>query len=602
MTSRPDLQHQWSLLGLAAQLIRATPGRQAVNALCHLVSDMAMPLTAVGLKLLTDGIIDGDLRRAVWGGLVTAGGSVLVDGMNWTGMALHFALVERVGRFVDEQLMRWAADVPGIEHHERADYHDRIQLLRDQRDQLANLPEAFTGTATMVVRSILTLGLLAAVHPALLVLPVFGIPSLVIARRAALHQLAASEEVAPTRRLINSLFGLATESKAANEVRVFGLQATLQQRHNHEWRTLDATLRRAERRAAVSSAAGWAVFAFGFVAAVGFVVWRSTRGEATAGDVALTLILAGQVNGQLNYAASTVSWLQDSLKAAARYLWLADYTGHAIAAVAPAEPRPVPATLTSGIRLHDVSFRYPGTETTILHGVDLFLPAGHTIALVGDNGAGKTTLVKLLCRLYEPSEGTITVEGTAMTSFTPAAWRERISAAFQDFARFQFLARETVGVGDVAGIDRDDLLVSALISAAGMDVVDQLPSGLDTQLGRTFEGGVELSGGQWQKLALGRAMMRSEPLLLVLDEPTAALDAQTEHALFERYTRAANRIAATNGAITLLVSHRFSTVRVADVIIVLQDGRVVAVGSHVELVAQGGLYAELYELQARAYR
>jgi ATP-binding cassette subfamily B protein len=237
-----------------------------------------------------------------------------------------------------------------------------------------------------------------------------------------------------------------------------------------------------------------------------------------------------------------------------------------------------------------------------LHDVNIPIPAGSTVAIVGENGAGKTTLVKLLGRFYAPTAGAITVDGTDIASFDVEEWRARISGGFQDFARFEFLAREAVGVGDIPRIEDEPAIVGALARASATDVVPTLPGGFDTQLGKSFDDGIELSGGQWQKLALGRAMMREQPLLLVLDEPTAALDAQTEHALFERYAGAARRVAAETGAITIFVSHRFSTVRMADLIIVIEGGRVAESGSHAELMAQGGLYAELYELQARAYR
>jgi ATP-binding cassette subfamily B protein len=323
-------------------------------------------------------------------------------------------------------------------------------------------------------------------------------------------------------------------------------------------------------------------------------------GLATAGRVVLTLTLAGQVSGQVAGMAGRVSWALDRLKTASRYLWLTEY---AAATSRPSnDPAPAPDRLTRGITLENVSFVYPGTNKMVLDGVSLHLPAGATVALVGENGAGKTTLVKLLARLYDPTEGLILIDGVDLRRVAPVAWRACLSAGFQDFVRFELLARETVGVGDVARVEDSAAVASALERAHATDVVATLPHDLETQLGRTFDGGAELSIGQWQKLALGRAMMRETPLLLVLDEPTAALDAPTEHALFERYAGAAQRAAAAFGGITLLVSHRFSTVRMADLIVVLDQGRVVASGTHDDLMAQGGLYAELYTLQARAYR
>jgi ATP-binding cassette subfamily B protein len=292
---------------------------------------------------------------------------------------------------------------------------------------------------------------------------------------------------------------------------------------------------------------------------------------------------------------------------AERFLWLEDYARDAGIDTATAvpgrpEPLPVPGRLAQSIRVRDLEFGYPGVDRPVLKGVTLELPAGSVVALVGENGAGKTTLAKLLCRFYRPTAGDIRVDGLDYLRFDVQHWRERVAAAFQDYARFELLARETVGVGDLPRLD-DRMAVGVAIERAGAaDLPGRLPHGLDTQLGTEWAGGIELSGGQWQKLALGRAMMREQPLLLVLDEPTASLDAQAEHELFERYAAAARRSAGDSGTITLLVSHRFSTVRMADLIVVLEDGRIREQGSHAELMARGGVYAELYELQARAYR
>ncbi len=263
----------------------------------------------------------------------------------------------------------------------------------------------------------------------------------------------------------------------------------------------------------------------------------------------------------------------------------------------------MPERITDGLRVEHVSFRYPGTDRLVLDDVDLFIPAGAVVAIVGENGAGKTTLVKLLCRFYEPTEGRITVDGADLSRVPAEGWRARCAGAFQDFFRFELPARSSVGVGDLSRLEDLPAVQTAVVRAGADDVVDRLPDGLQTQLGPTWPGGVEVSFGQWQKVALARGFMRDEPLLLVLDEPTAALDAETEHALFERYasvTRATD--AAGNGRITVLVSHRFSTVRMADHIVVLDGARVAEHGSHDELMARGGPYAELYGIQASAYR
>jgi ATP-binding cassette subfamily B protein len=259
--------------------------------------------------------------------------------------------------------------------------------------------------------------------------------------------------------------------------------------------------------------------------------------------------------------------------------------------------------LQHGIRLDHVSFAYPGTSRLVLDDVSLTLPAGAVVAIVGENGAGKTTLVKLLAKMYEPTAGAIFVDETPLARLPAVEWRSRLAGAFQDFFRFEFRARQSIGLGDVARLDEEPAVVAAVDRAGASDVVARLRLGLDTQLGPTWPDGAELSFGQWQKLALARGFMRDEPLFLVLDEPTAALDAETEHALFERYASAARGGKARNqGRITLLVSHRFSTVRMADLIVVLDGARLVEVGTHDQLIARQGQYSELYGIQAAAYR
>jgi ATP-binding cassette subfamily B protein len=236
----------------------------------------------------------------------------------------------------------------------------------------------------------------------------------------------------------------------------------------------------------------------------------------------------------------------------------------------------------------------------VVEDATLTLRAGSVVAIVGENGAGKTTLVKLLAKMYEPTSGSILVDDTPLARIPAGHWRSRLAGAFQDFFRFEFRVRQTVGVGDIPRLNDEAAVVTATRRAGAEDVIARLPAGLETQLGATWPDGVDASFGQWQKLALARGFMRNGPLLLVLDEPTAALDAETEHALFERYAGAA--AGDKDGRITLLVSHRFSTVRMADFILVMDGARVVESGTHDDLMAKGGQYAELYGIQAAAYR
>jgi ATP-binding cassette subfamily B protein len=259
--------------------------------------------------------------------------------------------------------------------------------------------------------------------------------------------------------------------------------------------------------------------------------------------------------------------------------------------------------LHRGITFDHVSFVYPGTSRVVLDDVSVTLPAGAVVAIVGENGAGKTTLVKLLAKMYEPSSGSILVDDTPLARIPAGEWRACLAGAFQDFFRFEFRAGHTVGLGDLSRLDDKAAVVAAVDRAGAGDVVARLTAGLDTQLGPTWPGGIDLSFGQWQKLALARGFMRDRPLLLVLDEPTAALDAETEHALFERYAAAARATGESDrGRITIVISHRFSTVRMADLIVVLDGARLVEVGTHDELMVKRGQYSELYSIQAAAYR
>jgi ATP-binding cassette subfamily B protein len=321
---------------------------------------------------------------------------------------------------------------------------------------------------------------------------------------------------------------------------------------------------------------------------------------ASAAQVILVLAAGARLSAYIGATVGEIGFLRGFwMDGSRRLAWLEDYA----ASVAASGDLPAPGVLHKGVRLEHVSFTYPGTSRVVLDDVSVTLPAGAVVAIVGENGAGKTTLVKLLAKMYEPSSGSILLDDTPLARVAAGEWRARLAGAFQDFFRFEFQARHTVGLGDVPRLDDEPAVAAAVDRAGAGDVIARLASGLDTQLGPTWPGGAELSFGQWQKLALARGFMRDEPLLLVLDEPTAALDAETEHALFERYAAAARSAGESNrGRITVLVSHRFSTVRMADLIVVLDGARLVEVGTHDELMAKRGQYAELYGIQAAAYR
>jgi ATP-binding cassette subfamily B protein len=570
-----------------------------------LLAVVFLPLTgsmrAVGVAVVADGVVTGRSSRAAAGVAAIAALTGLSHLLEWASLVLRMRLRENTVLYLDQRVMELVGGLPGLEAHERPDYSDHIELLKRHRGSLVNPFMPIPWTMAALVQLIATVVILGRLHPALWALPLAAIPSLVGSIRIERRWRRLWEENAERYRLLMQLFELGTTPRAAKEVRLFGLTGELDRRHREIFAVLENQRRAVSVRAAVYKGLGWAVFAAGYMAAVVLVVHRAVDGDLTVGDAVLVLGLGSQVNGQISELVYLTSWWSRTMEAIRHYRWLVDRAGEAAAAEAAVEHVPVPDALVSGITFTGVDFAYPATETPVLAGVDLHLPAGSVVAVVGENGVGKTTLVKLLLRFYEPTAGRITVDGTDIRRFGAAEWRARASASFQDFARLQFVARPAVGVGLLAHLHDEPAVVGALDRGGGADLPGGLPHGLDTQLGPEFDGGVDLSTGQWQKVALSRAMMREEPLLLVLDEPSAGLDASTEHALFERFAGEARRVASRTGAVTVLISHRFSTVRMADLILVVAGGRVCEVGTHRELVDLDGHYAELYRLQARSY-
>jgi ATP-binding cassette, subfamily B, bacterial len=337
------------------------------------------------------------------------------------------------------------------------------------------------------------------------------------------------------------------------------------------------------------------------------------HGHASIGDMVLVITLAVQVSVQVSGVLGLLSLLQLAGRTTDRIGELRSVAASlprqpeaASLSADPADPAlceraSVPGRLVRGITLEDVSFTYPGAVEPVLSGVCLHIPAGSVLALVGENGAGKSTLVKLLCGLYQPTSGRILIDGQDLADLSPAQWRSRVATLFQDFARIELTLGESIGHGEIAHVEDHEAVSAAAARARADRVLRSVPGGLSGYVGHSYSDGAELSGGQWQTVALARTLMRQHPLLLILDEPAAALDASAEHSLFERYTSSARQARQESGGITVLISHRFSTVGAADLILVLDHGRLIECGPHRELVTSGGLYAELFALQARAY-
>jgi len=570
---------------------QAEPLLLSVSFGLSLLAALPDALLALWLKLLADGALAG--RR----GLVLA--SALGLAVSSVATWFLFLMSDRTQRrfrdkltiALESHVARLQASVATLEHHERPEYLDRLAVLRNQVFVLDHMYMSLFTTCGWVLRLGVTLALLVTIHPALALLALFALPTVLTSTWRPGVERAAEERGASAQRLARHLFDTATTAPPGKEVRVTRIGERLVARRREAWERWYGPVAGARWSSAGWHALGWAVFGGAYVGAVVFV---TTGLGATPGNVLLVLAAGSRLSAYIGATVGEIGFLRGIwLDGSQRLAWLEDFA----ASLLEGADAPVPERLADGIRFEGVSFAYPGTERLALEDVELHFPPGSVVALVGENGAGKTTLVKLLCRMYAPTRGRILVDGVELARMRPDDWRARLAGAFQDFFRFELRAQHSVGVGDVPRLDDVPAARAAVERAGAGDVVEQLPAGLDTQLGPTWPAGVELSFGQWQKVALARGFMRPQPLLLVLDEPTAALDAETEHALFERYA------SATRGdQITLLVSHRFSTVRMADFIVVLDGSRVVETGSHEALMARRGQYAELYGIQAAAYR
>ncbi len=556
-------------------------------------------LVALWFKILADGLSAGR-RGLVMASLLGLGASAVASWfLRVVSGRVQRRFRDRLTVALECHVARLQASVSTIEHHERPDYLDRIAVLRNQVFVLDHMYMSIFSTCGWILRLGVTLALLVAIHPALALLAVFALPTVVASTWRPGIERTAEEQGAAAQRLSRHLFDLATTAAPGKEVRVTGIGGRLMAQRRNAWAEWYARVGAARTRSALWLAGGWAIFGAAYVAAVAFV---SAGLHASAGDVVLVLAAGSRLSAYIGATVGEIGFMRGIwLDGSRRLAWLEDYA----ASQAEGADATVPGRLTDGIRFEHVSFAYPGTDRLVLDDVNLLIPAGSVVAIVGENGAGKSTLVKLLSRMYQPTSGRILVDGAALARMPAEAWRERLAGAFQDFCQFEFRLQQSVGLGDLWHLDNAPAVRGAVERAGAGDVVERAGGGLATQLGPTWPAGVDLSFGQWQKLALARGFMREQPLVLVLDEPTAALDAETEHALFERFAAAARDAGpgvASNGRITVLVSHRFSTVRMADMIVVLDGARVTEVGSHETLLAKRGQYAELYGIQAAAYR
>ena len=585
-----------------ALIIKPTPA--AASIYLGLIIVLALvPVLGVWLgKLLMEAVTAGA------SGTLDAGNRVIVLGTLYaltlvvpTGLkpiqeALSASVENRAVGEVDRRLMRVGATLVDLYRVEHPSFRDELHLLQNRAAIRGPRLLVFLQRSLPLLTLIGLLLLLARLHPLLpLLLTAVAVPHLIAEEHYSRRTYQAMIRQARPAREMDYCGRLATHPTSAKEVRVFGLGGFLVRRFQVQFAAALGEMGRIRFAQLRVTAALGALYALTLAGGFWYVAAQAGAGRLTLGDVVLYLGAVIQVELLTSSLTNGIGHLYQALLPLQRLFEFLDRARPTIKLASPGQGYAAPAAGQAGIELRQVGFRYPESTQTVLADVSAVLPAGRVTALVGANGAGKSTLVKLLTRMYDPDTGAILLDGTPLDEYDLASWRRRIAVVYQDFAQFALTLRENIAVGAFATESAEGNVERAARWAGADEIAAKLPHGYVTELTRRFEGGVELSGGEWQKVALARGFVR-EAAVVILDEPTAALDAAAEYRLFEQFRE------LVQGKTALIISHRFSTVRMADHIVVLDDGRVVEAGSHDALMAQGGRYATLYEMQAGRYR
>ncbi|MEE4637716.1 MAG: ABC transporter ATP-binding protein [Wenzhouxiangella sp.] len=548
-------------------------------------------------KLLVDSVVaaiqtDAPTRE-VWlwlsvEALLVAAMAAAQTGLNICNNLLRAQLGQRVNVMILEKAQQLE-----LAQLEDAEFYDRLTRARREASSrpLALVQKTF-GVIQNGISILSFSGLLLAFSPwAVLLLIMGGLPAFFVEAKFAGQAFRLFRWRSPETREMMYLESVLARDDYTKEVKLFGLGPKLLERY----RTIFAKIFREDR--ALTIRRGWWAFALGLLgtatlyAAFAWVVLATVSGQLSLGQMTMYLMVFRQGQSAVSASLTSINGMyEDYLYLSSLYEFLELPVRERVGGVRQG------AAPGTGLEIQDLSFRYPGSETLALDAIQLDLKPGTSLALVGENGSGKTTLTKLIAGLYEVEQGDIRLDGTSLKDWERRALQDRIGVIFQDFARYQWLVGHNIGAGDVRDFDDENRWREAARKGLADAFIAELPAGYQTQLGRWFKDGQELSGGQWQKIALARAFMRSDADILILDEPTAAMDAKAEAEVFEHFQ------AMAENQILILISHRFSTVRRADQIAVMEHGRIIELGSHEALMALGGRYAQLFELQARAYR
>ncbi len=580
---------------------QGAPGWTLVGILLLPIQALLATLPLYYSKLIVDAVtisiraphITGAFRSVAYYIGLQVGLAILGAGM---GAVAAIARTRQAAQFCDyiTEIIHAKAIEVDLQHYEDARYYD---MMRRVQGQIYSHPINIVNNLLASAQNILSLGaivgLLVSLHWMVgALLFIATLPSAIVNMNFSRQMYHWQRNSTKRERQSYYLASLMTQGDSAKEIRLFQLGPLLLQR----MRALRAQIRRErlgmEARNTLVNLGAQSIATLAVYASYAYAAYCTWQGRTTLGGLTMYFAAFQRGQGMLQQTLASLGGLYESS------LFLADleeFLDIRPCVREPEQPRPVPGPMQSGVRFEEVGFLYPGSDRVALDNVSLTIRPGEMIALVGENGSGKTTLTKLLCRLYDPTCGRITVDGVDLRGYSLEQWRSQISVIFQDYQQYQLSARENIWFGNIA-TPPDTQQIETVARLCGADaVIQELPEGYDTVLGRLFEGGAELSIGQWQKIALARAFLR-DAQIIVLDEPTSAMDARAEYEFFRDFRRLAQ------GRATILISHRFSTVRMADCIYVLEDGVIAESGSHDDLVQRGGKYAQLFEMQAQHYR
>jgi ATP-binding cassette, subfamily B, bacterial len=588
---------------------RTSPALAVSQAVLRLARALLPVATLYVGKLIIDEVVtlaqtlpmDEDLRQWFTSGLLARisgllalefGLAILSDFLGRAVSLLDSLLSEKFSNETSLRLMEHAATLD-LEDFEDSELQDKLERARRQAGGRTSLiGQLFSQAQDMVTVASFAAGLLVYAPWLIALLAIALLPAFIGEAHFNAQSYSLNFARTSERRELDYVRQTGASAETAKEVKIFGLNAFLIERY----RTLATSFFDANRSIALRRA-GWgsllsAIGTIAYYVAYAYIVWRTLHRDFSIGDLTF---LAGSFRRLRNLLENLLLGFS---QVAGQALYLDDLLSFfeiQAEIVPPPNPRPFPVPIRNGFAFENVGFRYPGAERWAVRGLTFTLHAGETLALVGENGAGKTTLVKLLARLYDPDEGRILLDGYDLRQYDLFDVRANIGVIFQDFVRYHFTAADNIAVGRIEARDDRARIVTAAERSLADEVIRKLPNGYDQVIGKRFRTGIDLSGGEWQKIAIARAYMR-DAQLLILDEPTAALDARSEFEVFKRFKE------LSHGKTAVLISHRFSSVRMADRIVVLLDGTVESTGTHEQLLEQRGRYAELFELQAAGYR